>query len=88
MISAALQGELDTVEYEQHPVFGVSMPLSCPNVPAEILNPRNTWEDQPAYDRQANKLAKAFNENFSKYAAYANEEILHGAPHNESVSVS
>ena len=80
MITAALRGELDDVEYKQHPVFGVSHPLSCPNVPAEILDPRNTWKDRTAYDQQAEKLAKAFNDNFNKYKEGASEEILAAAP--------
>jgi phosphoenolpyruvate carboxykinase (ATP) len=88
MITAALNGALDSAQYEQHPVFGLSMPLSCPGVPAEILNPRNTWKDQESYDKQAKKLAAAFTKNFDKYAEFANEEILAGAPHAESVGVS
>ncbi|AHM58970.1 phosphoenolpyruvate carboxykinase [Flammeovirgaceae bacterium 311] len=92
MITAALMGALDEVSYEQHPLFGLSMPLSCPGVPSEILSPRNTWKDQEAYDKQAKKLATAFNRNFDKYAENANEEILAGAPvgvsHPERVGVS
>jgi phosphoenolpyruvate carboxykinase (ATP) len=80
MIRAALAGKLDNVQFEAHPVFGVQMPTSCPDVPAEILNPRNTWADKNAYDTQANKLASQFNNNFKKYAEYANAEILAGAP--------
>ncbi len=87
MITAALKGALEDVSYEKHPVFGVAMPMSCPNVPTELLNPRNTWNDKDAYDSQANRLAKAFNNNFNKFAEYANEEILNGAPHGSSVSV-
>lgn len=88
MITAALNGELEHVSYEKHPVFGMDMPTNCPNVPADILNPRNTWIDKDTYDSQANKLAKSFNNNFDKYAKFANEEILNGAPHSSSVSVS
>lgn len=87
MISAALKGELNEVNYEDHPVFGVAMPTSCPNVPAEILNPRNTWKDKEAYDKKASKLAKYFTDNFSKFTEYANEEIMAGAPTSDSVSV-
>lgn len=87
MISAALTGELNEVNYENHPVFGVAMPTSCPNVPAEILNPRNTWKDKEAYDKKASKLAKYFTDNFSKFTEYANEEIMAGAPTSDSVSV-
>ncbi|MCG3166355.1 MAG: Phosphoenolpyruvate carboxykinase (ATP) [Bacteroidia bacterium] len=80
MITAALKGELDKVEYENHAVFGLAMPKSCPNVEAAILNPRNTWKDKAAYDAKANSLAESFVKNFSKYASAANEEILAAAP--------
>ncbi|MFC6999610.1 phosphoenolpyruvate carboxykinase (ATP) [Rufibacter roseus] len=80
MITAALNGELETVAFIKHPVFGMEMPESCPNIPAQILNPRNTWADKEAYDNKANDLAKSFVKNFNKYADYANEEILAGAP--------
>lgn len=80
MINAALEGKLDNVKYENHPVFGVAMPLEVPNVPSEILNPRNTWSDKGAYDEKANHLAGLFTKNFQKYADFANEEILAGAP--------
>ena len=80
MITAAMKGELNSVNFEAHPVFGVLMPQSCPNVPDEILNPRNTWADKEAYDKKANELAQLFIKNFEKYAAQANEEIRSAAP--------
>jgi len=80
LITAALNGDLDNVSFLEHEVFGLMMPTSCPNVPAEVLNPRNTWEDKEAYDAKANKLAAAFNKNFEKFAEYANDEILAAAP--------
>ncbi len=80
LITAALNGELDNVEYTTHEVFGLDMPQSCPNVPSDVLNPKNTWEDKDAYDKKANDLARSFNENFEKFKEYANEEILAGAP--------
>ncbi len=66
LLDAALDGELDEgkVEFENHPVFNMQMPTSCPNVPDEILNPRNTWADKDAYDTAANKLRDMFRENF------------------------
>lgn len=81
LITAALQGELDHNEYENHEIFGVAMPKRCPGVPAEILNPRNTWADKNAYDQKANFLAGAFLKNFERFSEFANEEILAGAPH-------
>ena len=80
MITAAMNGDLNNVEFEAHPVFGVLMPKACPNVPDEILNPRNTWSDKDAYDKKANELAQLFVKNFEKYAAQANEEICSAAP--------
>jgi phosphoenolpyruvate carboxykinase (ATP) len=80
MISAALDGKLDGVTYETHPVFGVAVPTSCPGVPAEILNPRNTWADAAAYDRAAIQLAKQFIANFEKYASGVSKEVLAAGP--------
>ena len=80
MITAALNGELDQVEFEKHPVFGVLMPKMCPGVPKELLHPRYTWADRAAYDQAAIKLAEMFIQNFEKYAAGVSEEILQSAP--------
>lgn len=82
IITAALKGALDGVEYTAHPVFGMLMPESCPGVPAEILNPRSTWADKTAYDTKSEELATQFIENFEKYASGVSEEILKAAPKN------
>ena len=80
MISAALNGELEKVEFTEHSIFGIKMPESCSGVPSEILSPRNTWTDEDKYDKKANELAKAFIKNFEKFANHANTEILESAP--------
>ncbi len=80
MINAAMRGDLNNVEYTAHPVFGMLMPASVPNVPSEILVPRNTWADKEAYDKKANELAGLFIKNFEKYADKASEEIRSAAP--------
>ncbi len=80
MITAALDNELDQVAYNTHPVFGYQMPVTCPNVPPEILQPRNTWTDKNTYDETAKNLAHLFEENFKKYADGVSEEILNAAP--------
>lgn len=80
MITAALEGQLDNVEYETHSVFGVSMPKTCPGVPAGLLNPRNAWPDQKDYDEMANSLAGWFLNNFKKYEAGVTPEVLAAAP--------
>lgn len=80
MITAALEGKLDTVEYKQHVIFGLNIPQTCDEVPSEVLNPRTTWGNKEAYDKKALELATSFKKNFKKYEDNANEEILAGAP--------
>ena len=80
MISAALNNKLNDVEYSTHEVFGLHMPKSCPEVPSEILNPKNTWNDKNAYNKKANILATAFNNNFEQFSDHASGEILEAAP--------
>lgn len=80
MITAALNGELEKVEFDKMPVFSLAMPKTCPGVPNEILNPRNTWADKSEYDAKTNTLAASFVKNFAQYAEYANEEILNASP--------
>ena len=67
MINAALNGDLDFVEYVKEPFFNLKIPRSCPGVPAEMLNPKNTWSNKREYDKTAKKLTKMFQENFKKY---------------------
>ncbi|WP_308199319.1 phosphoenolpyruvate carboxykinase (ATP) [Chitinophaga sedimenti] len=80
MITAALAGELDKVAYREHDIFGVAIPESCPGVPDELLDPKHTWTDKNAYDKQAADLAAQFVRNFEKYADKADREILDAAP--------
>lgn len=80
LISAALKGQLDDVEYDKLPVFGLEFPTTCPEVPSEILNPRDTWADKGAYDAKANDLASSFIKNFQQYSDAASEEIKAAAP--------
>ncbi len=80
MIRAILNGSLANVETKPDPIFGVKVPVSCPDVPAEVLQPRNTWSDKEAYDRQARDLARRFNENFKKYESGVSEGVRAVAP--------
>ncbi len=64
LLNAALEGKLDDVETEVHPMFNLRMPKSAPGVPSDMLNPRNTWQDKAAYDDQAAKLRDLFRKNF------------------------
>lgn len=80
MITSALNGELDAVDYKDHAVFGLAIPQSCPNVPNDILNPSKTWKDSALYDQKAVELAQKFKANFAKFEEFANPEIMAGAP--------
>lgn len=69
LLDAAMRGELNDAKFETHPVFGLDMPLSAPNVDAQMLNPRATWCDKNAYDAKAQTLADMFRDNFKKFKA-------------------
>ena len=80
MITAALQGKLKNVGYRTHSIFGAEIPTTCPDVPNEILSPRETWKNDTAFYKKANDLASGFVENFKKFEEFANDEIMAGAP--------
>ena len=80
MITAILNGDLDKIDYEQHPIFGLFMPKYCPNVPIEILDPMNTWLQKGGYISKAIALAHSFHLNFEKFANQASEQIMEGGP--------
>ncbi len=80
MISAALKGQLDKIEYVEHEIFGLLMPTMCPGVPDNMLNPMNTWQDESEYKNVVDKLALAFVKNFRKFESKAATEILEAAP--------
>jgi len=73
LVSAALNGDLENVEYYENETFHIFVPKSCPGVPSDILEPKNTWEDKAAFDERANKLANDFSAYFDK--AYGNKNI-------------
>ena len=73
MVTAALAGELDIVKYRHDDTFNLDVPTTCPGVPPEVLNPRNTWSEKDAYDLSARKLAQMFVENFKKFGNVSKE---------------
>ncbi len=75
MVHAALEGRLDHVKYAKDPIFGLDIPTECPAVPAEILNPRNTWTDKTAYERKARELVALFEKNFEQFAQAVPAEV-------------
>lgn len=80
MVTAALNGDFDNVEYKHDDIFNLDVPQTCPNVPSEIMNPRDTWEDKAAYDVSARKLAKMFADNFAKKYPNMPKNIAEAGP--------
>ncbi len=79
MVSAALDGSLENAKFEKDPVFGIDVPTTCPNVPDEVMIPKNTWKDKKAYEETAKKLAASFVENFKKYT-HMPKEVVEAGP--------
>ena len=82
MLNAALDGELDDVEYVTDERFGFEIPTSCEGVPGEVLIPRQTWSSGESYDEMADKLASMFNKNFERYSEGVSEAVNAAAPQN------
>lgn len=80
MITAALDGSLHDIQTRIDPVFGLAVPESCPGVPQEVLDPRQTWADTERYDAQASKLAKMFRDNFAHFAADVPPAVQEAGP--------
>jgi len=80
MVQAALDGDLDAVPTRRDPVFGIEVPTACEGVPSEILQPRQTWQDRDAYDRQAVELAIKFVANFQAFAQFVSPEVRAAGP--------
>ena len=79
MVRALLEGKLDEAETTTDPVFGLHVPKQIPDVPPEILDPRNTWPDKAAYDAQAKKLAEMFRKNFEQFG-HESDDIRNAGP--------
>lgn len=80
IVTAAIEGQLDGVKYELDPIFNVFVPVECPGVPAQVLRPRDTWQDKAGYERTARDLARRFIENFTKFGGDVPEAIASAGP--------
>ena len=80
MVKAATSGALRDVETRRHPVFNVDVPISCPGVPDEVLDPKSTWADGDAYDEAARQLARMFVKNFDRFAADVSDDVTKAGP--------
>ncbi|RMD89967.1 MAG: phosphoenolpyruvate carboxykinase [Alphaproteobacteria bacterium] len=75
LLSAALDGSLNEAEFRKDPNFGFEVPVAVPGVEAGLLDPRSTWSDPAAYDRQAQKLVEMFSENFRQYVDHIDADV-------------
>ena len=82
LIRASLNGDLSEVKTVQDPVFGLNVPVACPDVPEDVLNPRNTWQNKESYDAMAKELAGRFKQNFTQYLSAASENLRRAGPHD------
>jgi phosphoenolpyruvate carboxykinase (ATP) len=80
IIDAIHSGALSAVDMQADPIFGFEVPVSCPGVPQEILQPRNTWKDKEKFDRTARHLAELFQKNFEAFKAGCSQEIIDAGP--------
>ena len=80
IVHAVLGGAIDRAGLVPDPIFGIGVPRDVPGVPRELLDPRATWTDPAAYDRQARSLAEMFQANFERYAGQVSDEIRSAAP--------
>jgi phosphoenolpyruvate carboxykinase (ATP) len=80
MVRAALEGKLDDIQTRQDPNFGLRVPVSCPEVPDDVLDIRSTWEDTAAYDEAARSLADSFHRNFQVFADHTNQSVRQAGP--------
>ncbi len=80
MVAAATSGDLTRVGFERHPIFNVDVPLTCPGVPDEVLDPRSTWPDPDAYEVKARELAQMFAANFERFRELVPPEVVKAGP--------
>jgi len=80
MVTAATSGALDGVAIKRHAIFNLDVPVSCPGVPDEVLDPRETWPDKNDYDSQARELARMFAKNFEQYRSSVPPEVVEAGP--------
>ena len=83
MVEAATNGSLRDVETRRHPIFNLDIPVSCPGVPDEVLDPQQTWDDPAAYEEQARELARMFVKNFERFADSVPPAVTKAGPVHE-----
>jgi phosphoenolpyruvate carboxykinase (ATP) len=80
LLNAALSGQLNVVKFKTDPIFGFEVPMTCPNVPDEVLDPGASWSDKKEYDRRYKDLAMRFKQNFAKFTDGTPQEVIDAGP--------
>lgn len=80
MLKAALDGDLNNVEYSIDPIFRFHVPTKCPGVPDNVLVPSKSWPSEEAYLKKYRSLALRFIDNFKKYAGGCSKEVIDAGP--------
>ncbi|HEV2754629.1 MAG TPA: phosphoenolpyruvate carboxykinase (ATP) [Actinomycetota bacterium] len=80
MVSAATSGDLDAIDTRTHPIFNLEVPVTCPGVPDDVLDPQSTWDDPEAYEEKARELAQMFVKNFERFVDSVPAEVVKAGP--------
>ncbi|HEX2058314.1 MAG TPA: phosphoenolpyruvate carboxykinase (ATP), partial [Actinomycetota bacterium] len=83
MVHAATSGALDGVDTRNHPIFNLDVPVGCPGVPDEVLDPQSTWDDPEAYEEKARELARMFVKNFERFVDSVPAEVVKSGPRGD-----
>jgi phosphoenolpyruvate carboxykinase (ATP) len=86
LLASALDGSLNKAEFRTDANFGFEVPVAVEGVDGAILDPRSTWADKAAYDRQASKLVGMFIANFEKFESHVDAAVLGAAPHSREAA--
>jgi phosphoenolpyruvate carboxykinase (ATP) len=80
LLNDALSGKLKKIKFRKDSVFGFQVPVECPGVPDEILDPAKNWADKDAFTQKYRQLATLFTENFKKFADECPPEVIKAGP--------
>jgi phosphoenolpyruvate carboxykinase (ATP) len=80
LLAAALDGSLKAASFRTDPNFGFAVPVAVAGIDPAMLDPRETWADRAAYDRQAKRLVGMFAANFEKFETHVDAAVLDAAP--------
>jgi len=84
LLNAALNGNLENAQFATDPYFGLAYPTTCGDIPAEVLNPRDSWKDKAAYDKAAANLTGLFEKNFTKFEEHVTNDVREASIRNSA----